>query len=323
MAPSLHHGCSEPCRVRVYDAEKFQQLLGGGGGEPQQRHKARGRIGASVAKKAEEDLCESAAAAAFERRQQEASRRQAEASRAVRERIEENKARKERRFQARRGDIARGRELAEEIDEYLTLYESEARLKQKKQFDDWNSNVYGAIREQICDKLDAVDPRVRNERRRREFQQYLDVSNTKGAIFRDIILESEYDPLEPNRRCIKYDSDKLRDPVKRVLDKHAEEAELLSPRKKKNAVTVREMLQPTAWGAGKIEATPHGYFARLTDDACRDKRRDQNRSKTHSSRVLFDHYNVAIGPDATNSEFPLGKRTSYHDDTKSDRVLVG
>merc|ERR1712167_321027 len=77
--------------------------------------------------------------------------------------------------------------------------------KLKRQFDEWNSEVYGKIQDQINERLDSTTAAQINARRRREYQKFLDATNAKGAIFRDIIIESEYDPM------------------KRVLDRQYEE----------------------------------------------------------------------------------------------------
>ena len=74
---------------------------------------------------------------------------------------------------------------------------------QVRQFDEWNLEVYGKIQGRVAEKLDNVTPKQLTRRRNQEFQKFLDTTNTKGAIFRDIIIESEYDPLEPNRQCVK------------------------------------------------------------------------------------------------------------------------
>ena len=203
------------------------------------------------------------------------------------------------------------------------------RTKLKRQFDEWNSEVYGAIQDQINARLDNVDASQINARRRREFQKFLDTTNAKGAIFRDIIIESEYDPLEPNRNCIKVDTNGLRDPVKRVLDKHFEETSTLDAgggndddrsgttrrRPRRPRALTREVLDITEWGAGKIESTPHGYFAKLMDEKKGSSGgggpgEEKKKSKTYDSQIPFDHYNVATGPLATVGEFPVGKRTT-------------
>ena len=50
--------------------------------------------------------------------------------------------------------------------------------------------MYGKIQDQINDRLDGMDSSEINRRRRHEFQKFLDTTNAKGAIFRDIIIES-------------------------------------------------------------------------------------------------------------------------------------
>jgi len=84
---------------------------------------------------------------------------------------------------------------------------------QVRQFDEWNLEVYGKIQGRVAEQLDSVASNELTRRRNKEFQKFLDTTNTKGAIFRDIIIESEYDPLEPNRQCIK---------VRTVISSHGE-----------------------------------------------------------------------------------------------------
>ena len=103
-------------------------------------------------------------------------------------------------------------------------------------------------------------------RRRQLMEDYIRVSNEKKfGLYRDIIIESEYDPLEPNRHCIKVDTYGLRDPMKRVLDRQYEEQGMLDassdeedkkrkPRRPKPKT--REVLDIREWATGKIEDTP-------------------------------------------------------------------
>lgn len=319
----------DPCRVRVYDAERVQQLL-----QPEAGDRSSLRRGTTLSKtsgsrsegleaairaqvKAEKHRrlkeAEDQRLRNYERRREKATKWRAEAERLVREKIIEKQVKQEKRYNELRSDIAEGQKLAEEINKQLSLHEMNVRTKLTRQFDEWNRGVYGEIQQQINHKIEAMDQDGINRRRRNEFQKFLDTTNAKGAIFRDIIIESEYDPLEPNRNCIKYRSNHLRDPTKRILEKHYEETRMLEAdtpgtksRKayKPKPPAVREMLSATEWN--KIEATPHGYFARLTDDG---RVRNARGSKTYSSHVSFDHYNVPVGHEVTNKEFRAGKRT--------------
>lgn len=322
-----------PSRIRVYDEEKLAMLLGDGSAPnapSASMSRTRSLHGALRAQQRSEKKrtsreAEEQRVRRYERHRDEAAKRQTEAERAVREQLIEGASRRERKFNGLRSDIVEGHKLADEIQQHLTLQEMNTRTKLKRQFDEWNDGVYGAIQDQINDKLNAMDSADINRRRRCEFQKFLDTTNAKGAIFRDIIIESEYDPLEPNRNCIKVKTDGLYDPVKRVLDKHHEETSMLEDnadgggdngRGKAKAKTrrrpkphVRETLDITSWGAGKIEATPHGYFAKLMDDSSKPDPEAKTTSKTFDSQIPFDHYNVPVGSAATAKEFPVGKRT--------------
>ena len=258
----------------------------------------------------------------YERKREEMRRRREEQERAVKEKIIENQIKREKQFNERRKDIAAGHQLADDIQSYLSLHELHRRTKLKKQFDEWNRDVYGAIQDQINDKIDGMTDDELNRRKRTDFQNYLDTSNAKGScIFRDIIIESEYDPLEPNRNSVKFHSDHIQDPLKRILDKHHEETTMLGncddnkpsePRRSKGG-KVRDMLDATSWGTGNIEATPHGYFAKLMDDSLPTKNKSATKAisnKTYQSKIpCFDHFNIPIGNEFAIAECPVGKRS--------------
>ena len=167
-------------------------------------------------------------------------------------------------------------------------------------------------------KLDSLTYDALNHRKNAEFQKFLDTTNSKGAIFRDIIIESEYDPLEPNRHCIKVPTRDLRDPCRRVLDKALDERvdlprhELERMRRAKQ----REILHIEEWATGKIEATPHGFFAKMMDGKKNSSAPGldstsgaETTNSTFKSDIPFDHFNVATGKDVVDAEFPKGKRT--------------
>lgn len=71
-----------------------------------------------------------------------------------------------------------------------------------------------------------------NRRRCKAYQDFIDQTNKKPSIFRDIIIESEYDPLELNRNCIKIRTPYLKDPVKRALQRTEEEQAILAEKGK-------------------------------------------------------------------------------------------
>lgn len=324
----------EPSRVRIYNEEHFDTLLldddkstqggvspgkpetsrSGGGGtsrveEERSAIKARSLRAAERARQA--DLDEQRKRR-FERHRDDAKRMQADSERQVRERLVMNSLRREEKFNHYYSDLVEGRRLASEIKTSLDLQDAAEKNKVRRQFEDWNQNVYGKLQNRISERLDQTTSHDINVKRRQEFQKFLDTTNTKGAIFRDIIIESEYDPLEPNRNCIKVDSSDVRDPCSRVVDKNLEESGMLdSPSAMAEAklARTRDSLEVTMWGTGKIESTPHGFFAKIMANESKPQG-DKQKSKTWDSRIPFDHYNVAVGKAITDTEFPRGKRTA-------------
>jgi hypothetical protein len=125
----------------------------------------------------------------------------------------------------------------------LKVHEDSERIKVKNMYEKWSDDVFMPINRGIQEQLDALVSfylsslfrffRVlmasiaTNEnslqsfeeisrRRRNDFQEFLDTTNKKGAIFRDIIIESEYDPLRANRQAIRIRVPKLNDPMKKA-----------------------------------------------------------------------------------------------------------
>ena len=71
----------------------------------------------------------------------------------------------------------------------------------------------------------------------------------------------------------------------------------------------REVLEVTDWGAGRIESTPHGFFAKMMakkDAAAHGPPKEV--SGTWKSVIPMDHYNVAKDRASVDAEVPKGKR---------------
>merc|ERR1711998_167615 len=99
----------------------------------------------------------------------------------------------------------------------------------------------------------------------------------------------------------------IKNPCSRVLDKNLEEKGMLLPPEEMAAAKapkVKETLDVEMWGTGKIESTPHGFFAKIMAG---EKKKDsgsetkQALSKTWAPRIPFDHYNVAVGKQITDT----------------------
>lgn len=87
--------------------------------------------------------------------------------------------------------------------------------------DEWTDGVFRALNEPVTAKVAAMDARQLTQRKHDAYQKFLDITNKKGGLFRDIIIESEYNPLQDvtfleHRAAVD-------DPVKRVIRRREEE----------------------------------------------------------------------------------------------------
>ena len=74
------------------------------------------------------------------------------------------------------------RKVIENVHNWLDLNEDESRRKLRAMHQDWEENVYGAISNDIMSQMESRDPAKTKRRIRREYQNYIDLTNKKGAI---------------------------------------------------------------------------------------------------------------------------------------------
>jgi hypothetical protein len=186
------------------------------------------------------------------------------------------------------------REAIENVHSRLDLNDDEARRKLRAMHQDWEENVYGAISNDIMSQMESRDPAKSKRRIRREYQNYIDLTNKKGAIFRDIFIESEYDPNVLNRHTIKAKPKAFDDPTDRVIRRRKDELSMMSGGwvVKGDQTGGRETLDVQSWHTGKIESTPHGFAARfgMAPAPISDMQKKLSRSN-----VVMDQFNILTG----------------------------
>ncbi|RHY30192.1 hypothetical protein DYB32_004553 [Aphanomyces invadans] len=202
-----------------------------------------------------------------------------------------------------------GKSLAQELEERLLIKEETAKRQKQRLYEEWSEKVYNKINGPINER----DSKALNLHKQEAYQHFLDTANKKGCLFRDIIIESEYDPLHENKaiqHCTRVD-----DPCCRVI-KHREEEVWLkvlddSMEPHGNGVTLVlgrcDNLDTKLWASGIFEATPYGYFNKMMASTI-----SAESSKTYESRVKFDHYDIEKGVGTLNKEFPKGKQTTFN-----------
>jgi len=230
--------------------------------------------------------------------------------RRVKEQLSKKATRKEAKFNTGYNRLMNGQKFSDSLGNMLQLQEEADIRKRKKEHEEWNVNVYEELNRKIENSVNSLAYHKINERKRDEYQQFLDATNRKGQIFRDIIIEDEYDPLESNRKDIKVRTAKLIDPTKRCVDRTQEEKEMIDKNKARMAERAtnggRYTLETTLWGDLNIKSTPHGHFAKQYCDGGATASAE-NLVLTASS-VPFDHFNTQMGNQFSAAEFPLGKK---------------
>jgi hypothetical protein len=236
----------------------------------------------------------------------EAARKDLETKQCIERSIHARAERKERSFQKNIKSIGTAQSLLDEIDHHLSLEAETKHNKIRRQWEDWNTNVHGEIQKRILKQVAAVSSKDLNKKKNEDYSKFIEITNRKPAIFRDIIIESEYDPLEPNRNSIVAKTGRLKDPTLMQLRKVEEEKGMVpgmgvggsdeKPPLGKDTLTVE------IWASGKIEGTPHGRFAKMMGGS------SSKGNPTSRSSVVFDDYNYPTGPVSLDAELPKGKR---------------
>jgi len=208
-----------------------------------------------------------------------------------------------------------------EMDDLLTRTASNEVMKRKEILNLWTEKVYDRIQTQISNKVGAVEKQELSDRLHQKFAEYIEIVNKKD-IFRDVVIESEYDPFDMKDQVLKIDArpkgalnrdgieDPLSEQIAKVLERHeGREHELKSGG--------RNGLPITKWDKTEVEPSV-GFGAKIYEDSLKppnpkDAERGRVlRGKSDETAATFDHYDYVrgkIGAAVARCEAPLGKRT--------------
>jgi len=154
-----------------------------------------------------------------------------------------------------------------ELERFLDLQKQSRMNKSRALYRSWESEVFDGIQAQIMPAVVATAPRIGQRKRAALMQEYLTVSNRKsGNVYRDIVIESEYDPLAPHADHIKFDARKRLDPCKLELRQHAVPLTNSEPRPEYRRKTggPAQRMTPQMWD--RLESTPYGRLDRVVPD---------------------------------------------------------
>jgi hypothetical protein len=197
----------------------------------------------------------------------------------------------------------------QDIAHTLQIYDESDERKKQQLYDEWCDNVFNPIQDQIQTKLAGVSSQEIERRRRTMFDKFLEQVNRKekrnGGVFRDIIMEDDYDPLHYNKKhTIKYATSLRNDPVKKSLV----QSDVNDNTKTSQPIGKQDMLQPTMW-------SKQNDINRIFNDK-RPEQVVKNAQLKAKSDLAFDHYRTPQGYEVVKKEIPKGKRT--YDNAKKE-----
>jgi len=224
----------------------------------------------------------------------------------------EDSLRKEQHFQEMYQDVLGGLSNSSGImgeTKYILEHSSKIKHKKKGQlYDEWNTEVFDKIQGRLQKRVDALSERSIETRLKGQMDAYLHTTNTKLGVFRDVIIEADYNPLAVHDNTIKVPTGDIRDPLKRDMLKPLYERQLMGALPDPTPLG-KSTLDPKAWSDLIIHATPYGhcvdrtgdYIVRPLSGSVLDGRR---------SRVPMDHYNYPRDNAAAQQEMGrVGKGT--------------
>ena len=188
--------------------------------------------------------------------------------------------------------------FAAELFKTVDYKEATDRRRQRQMYKEWEEQVFDKIQRRVCSRVDAKSATDVEREKQVLYQEFLDATNRKDGLFRDIIIESDYDPLNWREDTLRY-SAKVEDPVKRELTKMANDREGIGgkgagiPKSKS-----KEVLDVKMWD--KLEATPHGKAAEMFAASMAGIKKPI--SKTQLTTTKIDHYSIDGNPETATHE---------------------
>eukprot|EP00891_Asterochloris_glomerata_P002187 jgi/Astpho2/2187/Aster-03178 len=197
--------------------------------------------------------------------------------------------------------------IVEHVTEVLRQTERARHKKQAALYREWDAAVFQKIQDRIqaCLRQRSI-PEI-EARLATLYQEYLDTVNAKQGVFRDTVIEADYDPFQARQHYIRVPTGDITDPVKRDIEKTLRERRLLGirqPPRRPVSAEGKETLSTLLWN--KLDSTPCGHHMD-TRGAYVLKPMTAADAELRKSHVVFDHYNVARG--AKGKDLMLAENT--------------
>ncbi|GMH32808.1 hypothetical protein BSKO_00642 [Bryopsis sp. KO-2023] len=259
------------------------------------------------------------AAAQREVREKEKRQKEEDFRKATERKHMEHIRRKEERFQQMYQSVLKGLTYGEgitgEMQDVLDQTQKVKNKKQKQLFHDWETQVFERIQSRIKRGLDSRPYKEIEERLRSQYDAYIKTSNEKLAVFRDVIIEEDYDPLAAHKSTLCFRSNDIDDPCLQATNKTIREQQemgIYDPALDKS-IPGKVTFSTTMWD--KVEATPYGHCMDTNGNYVLKPASEAERVN-RKSNIHIDHYDVHKGRDVMMAECPKGRGPAEGLDTK-------
>lgn len=224
-------------------------------------------------------------------------RQRAEAERVRKIEREKTSIRKEEKFREMLDSLVENQAIVDGVEQVIQGRHMSENRRKSNLYKTWNRKVYRPIQGQIDAKLGSRSVSEIQARRNRNMQEFLDISNKNGGVFRDIVIKEDYDPFKERNKTITYNQANLKDPCKQDIRKLAIENKMidaLNPDTVRIEPKGREVLDTMLWD--KLDSTPYARYGGLEQKVYRRPAQPipgcPARSFNSASEDLhLDHYN--------------------------------
>ncbi|KAL9652437.1 hypothetical protein ABK040_000010 [Willaertia magna] len=196
-----------------------------------------------------------------------------------------------------------------DLNKRLEAYEDADDRKKQQIYNEWCERVFDPIQSQIDDYLSSVPFEEIQKRKREKFDEYIRQLNHKqknnGGVFRDIIIDEEYDPFELTRNSFKVSlkSNSPTSPSNGINEKASKLLEDKANKIPSRSLRKQDMLNVTQYD--KLNATPYGHYNKMINPG----------SQTAKQATLKVKSEVAL------DDFSKEKRDPW-ENTKGKRITV-